>query len=124
MTTTDRRPTRRSHPAVSARILALGLSTMATFGMVAGYSLAEARTIPDEPQPLVAPASPVVGDPPAEVTAPVVTGSVAPSSGSSAPKASAAKPSTTAKAPRTIQVPVPAVPATSGGNTQNSSGSN
>jgi hypothetical protein len=34
---------RRKHPAVSARILALGLSTTALIGMSAGYAAAEKK---------------------------------------------------------------------------------
>ena len=123
MTTTDRRRPRRRHPAVSARILALGLSSMATFGMVAGYSMAEARTLPDEPQPLVAPTAPIAGDPPAGTPAAGSATQVVPSGGAAVTKPST-KTTTTAKAPRSIQVPVPAAPAPSSGNTQNSSGSN
>jgi hypothetical protein len=41
---TVRTGSRRKHPAMSARILALGLSTTAVIGMTTGYSLAQKKT--------------------------------------------------------------------------------
>ncbi|CAB4591828.1 unannotated protein [freshwater metagenome] len=41
---TTRTSSRRKHPAMSARILALGLSTTALIGMTTGYSLAQKKS--------------------------------------------------------------------------------
>ena len=109
---------RRKHPAVSARILALGLSTTALIGMSAGYAAAEKKA--DVLTPLTEstgtqPAAPVI---PAAPTAPIT-----PTTDSLA-----------ASTPQVVEIPMPSVaaPAEPGNPvvqanpayTQNSNGSN
>ena len=78
-------PMRKKHPALSARILAVGLSTTAFIGMTSGYTLAQK-------QPAT---QPIVQDPtnPASAAAPA----------NAAPQATTA----TTNATQVIQVPVP-----------------
>jgi hypothetical protein len=81
-------PMRKKHPALSARILAVGLSTTAFIGMTSGYTLAQK-------QPAT---QPIVQDPTSPVT-PVSEAAPA----NAAPQATTA----TTNAMQVIQVPVP-----------------
>jgi hypothetical protein len=82
---------RKKHPALSARILAVGLSTTAFIGMTSGYTLAQKHPAT---QPIVQdPISPVSAAVPATAAAQAATPQAAPSVAPSATQV--------------IQVPVP-----------------
>ena len=84
-------PMRKKHPALSARILAVGLSTTAFIGMTSGYTLAQkqpaTQPIVQDPTTSVSAAAPANAAP--QATTPQATQSVAPN------------------ATQVIQVPVP-----------------
>ena len=95
-------PMRKKHPALSARILAVGLSTTAFIGMTSGYTLAQkqpaTQPIVQDPTNSVSAAAPANAAPQATTAAQVAT-------------AQSATPQTTQSvapsATQVIQVPVP-----------------
>jgi hypothetical protein len=90
-------PMRKKHPALSARILAVGLSTTAFIGMTSGYTLAQKQPAT---QPIVQdPTTPVSAATPANA-APQATTAVQ----DATPQAT---PSVAPSATQVIQVPVP-----------------
>lgn len=117
---------RRRHPAVSSRILAVGISTSAMFAMTAAYASAE-RT--NSPQP--------VNDQSATRVLPTQQGTSNRGAGTAARQATPQQATPQQGAPQqaaphqaspnVVQVPVdpvaPALPGNNGGNPQQSSGS-
>ena len=90
-------PMRKKHPALSARILAVGLSTTAFIGMTSGYTLAQK-------QPAT---QPIVQDPTNSVSA-AAPANAAPQATAAAQAAnSQATQSVAPSATQVIQVPVP-----------------
>jgi hypothetical protein len=90
-------PMRKKHPALSARILAVGLSTTAFIGMTSGYTLAQKQPAT---QPIVQdPTNPVSAAAPANAAPQATTGAQA-----ATPQAA---PSVAPSATQVIQVPVP-----------------
>jgi hypothetical protein len=88
---------RKKHPALSARILAVGLSTTAFIGMTSGYTLAQKQPAT---QPIVQdPTNPVSAAAPANAAPQATTGAQA-----ATPQAA---PSVAPSATQVIQVPVP-----------------
>lgn len=133
---------RPKHPALSARILAVGLSTTAMLGLTAGYALA-GRTTTEQPlndqttDPALAPPSGQAASTAQQTQAPSPSRAQQPgtaSQSSSRPQSPAAQSQTPVQQapavnqPQVVEVPVapaePAQPGTSGGGTpQPSSGS-
>ena len=110
---------RKRHPAVSSRILAVGLSTSAMFALTAGYASAERKSVA---QPVDGAGTPLTDDP-------IATAPNQPIAQPDATTPAPAQQRTPQTTPRVVQVPVaPVAPATpsrnGGGNTQQSSGSN
>ena len=118
---------RRRHPAISSRILAVGLSTSAMFALTAGYASAERKSAPTPVDGVTPAQDGIVQQPAQDQTAQQNATAQQPVTGLVSPQQVSPQQAT----PRVVQVPVkPAAPATpaprgsGGGNTQQSSGSN
>lgn len=117
------RPSRRRHPALSARILAVGISTSAMFALTAAYASAEQR---QAPQPVEGGAA--GGTNPASATANSNGASATQPRSNATPRNDSQQAAPRQTQPNVVQVPVepvaPAWPGSGGGNPQQSSGSN
>ena len=90
-------PMRKKHPALSARILAVGLSTTAFIGMTSGYTLAQK-------QPAT---QPIVQDPAAPATAGAAVDAAPQATTATQAATPQANAATAASTSQVIQVPVP-----------------